>query len=102
MSNPPLDPSETTPLLGGHDYSTNGTVNGTPLPVPELASSDLSSSGSAAELTANETLADPAAVEGQNESAASSYGGLPEVRKRMKYIFGAMAIGVYLSAGKLS
>jgi hypothetical protein len=65
------------------------------VPAPELASADPNSSASVADLTT-----DPAAVEGQNGSAASAYVGLPEVRKRMKYIFGAMAIGVYLAAGE--
>ncbi|KZM19571.1 uncharacterized protein EKO05_0004029 [Ascochyta rabiei] len=84
------EPTETSPLLGERDQDglpvdpDNSIAPAGPAPYDETDAED------------NETETD---LERQPSNGDSfKHQGLPEVRKRMKYIFPAIAIGVFLSS----
>ncbi|KAI9688999.1 MAG: hypothetical protein M1822_000736 [Bathelium mastoideum] len=79
-------PSETSPLLRKSD------------PIAAVQSAEIAANGAAA--TSLPVEEDGSAVERQehDERRQKQYEGIPEVRKRMKYILPALGIGVFMAA----
>ena len=89
MSNATQQPDETSPLLNKSSdkdqYQSNRGIEPSVRLAPEGPVSDQQDGG-------------PLERQSTNEDRQRQYEGIPEVKKRMKYMFPALSIGVFLAA----
>ncbi|KZF26225.1 MFS general substrate transporter [Xylona heveae TC161] len=92
-----IPPTETSPLLAKSDdgipkpsHASNGVIPNAAISAPAGASDSISGHGEDVEQQGGED---------EDNGSKAKAEGMPEVKKRMKYILPAIAIGIFLSAG---